>query len=218
MNEKLKQQFEEQLVYLPDINQQALKSFDWATQLLSIGHQYGLHIDQLEDLQIETMMLLVGLVSPDQYPDHLTEKLAVSPTEITKIIGQINEQIFSPIHDYIVSGGIKPVITPASVMESAGLEITTDETPITATLSGPTIRTGGSTSINQSIPDSKPIDQSPTNSSPLQFHPTTIPVPQPPTTEKPVLVTRLSKEKLEQMVKDRQKTIDATIQSMDQVT
>jgi hypothetical protein len=56
MNDKLRQSFEEQLVYLPEINQQALKSFDWATELLAIGKNYGLHIDELEDLQIETML------------------------------------------------------------------------------------------------------------------------------------------------------------------
>jgi hypothetical protein len=41
MNDKLRQQFEEQLTYLPDINQQAMRSFDWATELISIGHGYG---------------------------------------------------------------------------------------------------------------------------------------------------------------------------------
>ncbi|HQV64667.1 MAG TPA: hypothetical protein PKZ56_00290 [Candidatus Paceibacterota bacterium] len=212
MNEKLKQQFEEQLIYLPDINQQALKSFDWATQLLSIGHQYGLHIDQLEDLQMETMMLLVGLISPEQYPDHLTEKLAVSPTEISKIIEQINHQVFIPIHDYIINGGDNPITTPENVMGSAGLEITTDETPINTAPPGPTIRTGGSTPINQVVPDTKPE-----SIIPLQFRPTPMPtIPQSQIPNQVLSPALLSKEKLEKLVQDRQKTIDASIQSMDQ--
>lgn len=219
MNEALKQQFEEQLTYLPAVNQQALRSFDWATQLLSIGHQYGLHIDQLEDLQIETMLVLVGLVSPDDYETELITRLAVSTSEAEKILNEVNKQIFIPIHDYIVNGGEKKVnTTPAGTMESAGFQMTDDETPITITGTVP-VRIGGNQPTGQSIPDTKPAMVSP-----LQFHPNpnVSTAPELPKMEIPVPLPvpspiQLSKEKLEKMIEDRKKTVDATIQSMDQV-
>ncbi len=238
MNEKLRQSFEEQLVYLPEINQQALKSFDWATELLSIGKNYGLHIDQLEDLQIETMLVMVGLVQVKDYPDELITRLAISPSEANRIIEQVNERIFTPIHDYIVNGGPKIITTPTGVMESAGFEITNDDAPLVTKTDNFT-RVGGVASPMQTIiaDDVKPVPQSTpvtpavsapvtvSGTTPLQFHPeeeksTTPLIPVQPiisteTTPTPVM---LSKEKLEAMYHDRQKTIDATLQSMDQVS
>lgn len=231
MNDKLRKSFEEQLVYLPEINQQALKSFDWATELLSIGKNYGLHIDQLEDLQVETMLVMVGLVQVKDYPNELIMRLAISPSEANRIIEQVNDRIFTPIHDYIVNGGPKVVTTPTGVMESAGFEITNDDAPL-VTQTENFVRVGGIASPAQPTveavkPVSQPvITQAPitTGTTPLQFHPDeekspvadipaqTIPVETAPA---PVM---LSKEKLEAMYHDRQKTIDATLQSMDQVS
>lgn len=224
MNEKLRQQFEEELVYLPEINQQALKSFDWATELLAIGKNYGLHIDELEDLQIETMLVMVGLVPPENYQNELITRLAISPTEANKIIEQVNERIFTPIHDYIVNGGPKKTTTPAGVMESAGFEITNDDTPLTP-VADKLVRVGGVPQPIQMNPDINPVPQpTPTTTpvSPLQFHPeesktTTPEIPTQPLPPEPVATTQLSKEKLNALYHDRQKTIDATLQSMDPV-
>lgn len=225
MNEKLRQQFEDQLIYLPAINQEALRSFDWATELIAIGKNYGLHIDELDDLQIETMLVLVGLITAEQYPNELINRLAISPTEADKIISDINERVFIPIHDYIVSGGKKAEQTPKTIMESAGFQITTEESPVPA-ITTPLVRTGGDTMTGQSLPDSKPAVPTPViPPSPLQFHPsepttaveapvTPVPISDPIITMPPI---PFSKEKLEQVYHERQKAIDTTLQSMDPV-
>lgn len=220
MNETLRQSFEEQLVYLPEINQQALKSFDWATELLAIGKNSGLHIDELEDLQVETMLVLVGLSQPSEYQNELITRLAISPTEANKIIEQVNQRVFKPIHDYIVNGGPKKPTTPAGVMESAGFEITNDDTPLTP-VADKLVRVGGIAPSMQIPPEVNPVTQS-APVSPLQFHPeesktTTPEIPTQPLPPEPVATTQLSKEKLNALYHDRQKTIDATLQSMDPV-
>lgn len=222
MNDKLRQQFEDQLTYLPTINQEALKAFDWASELIGIGKNYGLHVDELEDLQIETMLLLVGLTSPDNYEKELIERLAISPSEAGKIIEQINDRIFTPIHNYIVNGGVKAQSTPIMIMGSAGLEMTRDDSPIQTTPSStPLVRVGGEHPTVQPIPESKPSPVLPP--SPLQFHPSEEKSIQPSTIipTEPVIpklsTISLSKEKLEQVSQNRQKIIDATLQSMDQV-
>lgn len=226
MNEKLRQQFEDQLTYLPAINQQALRSFDWATELVAIGKNYGLHIDELDDLQIETMLVLVGLVDSDQYQNELINRLAISPTEAGKIIEDINKRVFTPIHDYIVSGGQKAESTPTTIMESAGFQMTTEDAPVPSANTVPLVRTGGDTPLAQSLPESKPVVPMPViPPSPLQFHPTeeksTEPTPiaeMPVTTPiAPVPSIPFSKEKLEQVYQERQKAIDTTLQSMDPV-
>lgn len=225
MNDKLRQQFEDQLTYLPAINQQALRSFDWATELVAIGKNYGLHIDELDDLQIETMLVLVGLVDPGQYQNELINRLAISPTEAGKIIEDINDRVFTPIHDYIVSGGQKAEATPTTIMESAGFQMTTEDTPVPSTNTTPLVRTGGDTPIAQSLPESKPIPAPVIPPSPLQFHPveekSTEPAPIAVMPATPVVAAAapipFSKEKLEQLYQERQKTIDTTLKSMDPV-
>ena len=220
MNEKLRQTFEEQLTYLPSINQQALRSFDWATELVGIGKQYGLHVDQLDDLQIETMLVLVGITNPDDYPNELITRLAISPSEADKIIEQVNDRIFTPIHDYIVRGG--PIMNPptdTAIMADAGLQMANqDITPITPT--NPLVRVGGEPIvqpvINTSVSNTVTVPVSP-----LVFNPQTIsqtqsvevPVTILPTNEPTIMSSR---EKLEKIYQDRKKTIDATLQSMDQ--
>ena len=123
MNQTLFQKhYEENLALLPQVSQQALKSFNWVSVLLDIGKSYALQLDELEDLQVETMMLLVGIVSPDDYESEIGNILPVSKTEISKLLEDINLKILKPIHDYIVNGG--PLEQDTVTHESAGLGFT----------------------------------------------------------------------------------------------
>jgi hypothetical protein len=205
MNDKLKQQFEEQLAYLPDITQQALKSFDWATGILSIGKKHGLYIDQLEDLQIETMLVLVGLVQPEDYPKELMNRLALSPAETDKIIDDINDEIFTPIHNYIIESENKTPKIPTelttpqpisfgSPLDQAGMKQTFDDAP-TPTPTVPLSRVGGTNTYGATIPETRPI----------QFNPT---VTTTPVSNAPV---PLSMDKLKNLYQRRQQIVDTTL-------
>ena len=99
------QHYNEQLELLPAINQEAIRSCDWMNMLVDIGKKNALMLDEVEDLQIETMLVLVGVTSPDNYEAELIEKLALSPAQADKLLSDINQQVFTPIHDYIVRGG-----------------------------------------------------------------------------------------------------------------
>lgn len=123
MNNKLQQHYENRKKLLPDIQQQALDSFNWLSVLLDIGKKYTLQIDELEDLQIEVMLVLVGLSNPLDLEGELGNKLPLSPVEIDKLLGDINTKILEPIHDYIVNGG--PVVS--SPMETAGITVVTEQ-------------------------------------------------------------------------------------------
>lgn len=205
MNENFQKTFEEQLAYLPEVNQRALRSFDWATELIAIGKQHGLHIDELEDLQIETMLVLVGLVHPNDYESELINRLAISPAEAGKIIADINTHVFIPIHDYIINETtpknvpLTPDPAPVNDLERVGISITQDDQPV-PTPQTPLARVGGSV-LNQKISSS--------SGTPLQFQPGA-PMITPVQSPKP----HLSMQKLQQLHQQRQKIIDTTIQSM----
>lgn len=115
--------YQEQLKLLPEISQQALASFNWISVLLDIGKSYALQLDELEDLQVETMMLLVGLTPADKYEQELVNTLPISRTEVIKLLGDINTKILTPVHDYIINGG--PV--EQTPLQKTGVEIVPTE-------------------------------------------------------------------------------------------
>lgn len=223
MNSKLQQQFEEQLQYLPEINQQALRSFNWAEELIAIGKKHGLPIDSLEDLQIETMLVLVGLVSPEEYPDELATRLAISPAQVEMILGDVNDKILVPIHDFIINGGQKPLSEPGfnptiqseiqtapqnipihvqsettqNPLHAAGIDITTDDSP-TIFPETSVVRMGG---IPSTIPETKPVG------TPLTFQ------PEQTTSILPEIQPPLSLQKLQSISEQRKKVIDITIEN-----
>lgn len=128
MNQALfEKHYQEQLKLLPEISQQAISSFNWIGVLLDIGKSYALQLDELEDLQLETMMLLTGIASADEYESELSGLLPLSKIELSKLLGDVNAKILQPIHDYIINGG---PITPGP-MEQAGVNLVNEDESIT---------------------------------------------------------------------------------------
>ena len=188
MDDTLKQALEEQLAYLEPINQQAIQSFDWATEVVVIGRKFGLLIDDIKDLQHETMMVLVGLLGVEDYENQIITKVALAPTEASKIVEQISERVFSPIHDFILHGGTNTstVAVINTNTKDTGIEII-QEKPTPVTIDSP-LQTTNDTSIPFSpifepqILDPVPVPNSNTPTAPIN-NSTPIPIaPQNPTT------------------------------------
>lgn len=125
MNQQIFQKhYTENLALLPQISQQAINSFDWVNILLDIGKSYALQLDELEDLQLETMMLIVGITPADEYEHQLSSALPLPKTDFEKLLGDINTRILEPIHDYIVNGGPVEKTIPS---ETADIVLMTGE-------------------------------------------------------------------------------------------
>lgn len=102
MDPGIKQTYDEYFAQLTPVHQQALQSIDWQTKTIELGHAYGLHIDELEDLIVETMLVLIGANTADQYPAELKERVPLPPAELDRLTDDIAAQVFTPIHDRIV--------------------------------------------------------------------------------------------------------------------
>lgn len=146
LSPSLQSVLDNRLRYLPEITGKAINSIDWSSKLITIGKKYGLHIDEMEEFQGAVLKSMIGLVPPEKFESELTSTLALSPVDVEKIIHEINDTIFEPIHDYIVHQGaprdelkktgiiIEPAITPtvAPVSENS-FEVTdtiTTNTPL----------------------------------------------------------------------------------------
>lgn len=110
--------YHEQLALLPSLNQSALQSIDWMGLLIDIGKSHGVDHDDIPDLQLETMLILVGLEDPNNYESQLIATLALSPAEADKLITDITEQIFTPIANYIISNSQTSPVGTESVSKS----------------------------------------------------------------------------------------------------
>lgn len=98
----LTQKIEEQIKTLPSVTQRALHDFDWKTQILAIGTMYDLNLDQLDTLEQETTLVLVGLVPADSYVSELKKRLEISNTAASQIVEESNKKIFLPLRDLVL--------------------------------------------------------------------------------------------------------------------
>ncbi|MEI8223923.1 MAG: hypothetical protein WCG20_02250 [bacterium] len=96
------------LRYLPEITGKAINSIDWPTKVVEIGHKYGLHIDDIEELQTVVLKSMTGLASPADFETNLISATAASPSTIEKLIQDLNHQIFEPIHNFVMTDGKAP--------------------------------------------------------------------------------------------------------------
>jgi|GEM_PF-3600257 len=98
----LTQKIEEQIKTLPSVTRRALHDFDWKNQILGIGRMYDLNLDQLDTLEQETTLVLVGLIPANKYVSEIKKRLEISTTAASQIVEEANKKIFIPIRDMVL--------------------------------------------------------------------------------------------------------------------
>ena len=102
MTDKLKQIIKEEVVKLPKEKQEAIDSFDWVSISENIGKKYLLSEDEINDLQTETLLILVGLENPNLYALNIENNVGTSKNEAEKIVEEVNQRRFTPISNLFV--------------------------------------------------------------------------------------------------------------------
>jgi hypothetical protein len=105
LSSNLQSILDNRLRYLPDITRKAINSVDWPSELVTIGKKYGMHVDEMEDFQSVVMRAMTGLLAPDKFESELISALALSPANAEKILLDVNDHVFEPIHDYVMNKG-----------------------------------------------------------------------------------------------------------------
>lgn len=100
-NPTLQDAIKEDLLMLPKESQAVVNSFDWLGETEKIGKENNLNEDEINNLQIETALVLVGLTSPDLYPYNIDEKVGTTLEKSKKIADEALEKVFKPIADKI---------------------------------------------------------------------------------------------------------------------
>lgn len=119
LSSSLQTLLQNRLRYLPEITGKALSSFDWSSEVVHIGHDQGLHMDEIEDLQAVVLKSMTGLLPPSDFESNIIAATAASPSDVEKIIQRLNEKVFEPIHSFVMNNGVIPPSQPV-----AGIEFT----------------------------------------------------------------------------------------------
>jgi len=101
--ETLQKAIEEELLMLPKETQAVLRDFPWFEILEDIGVKSALLEEEITGLQTETALLLVGVMSPEEYKQKLINEVGLTENEANKIQKEVLEKILEPIAEQITS-------------------------------------------------------------------------------------------------------------------
>ena len=82
----------------PDV-QKVVADSNYAKDLFDIAKANKLTYEQLETLQLETFMALLGMNKPDEYRSFLQSAFKKTDAEMDVLVSAINERVFDPIKE-----------------------------------------------------------------------------------------------------------------------
>jgi hypothetical protein len=132
----LKIKIEEAKRQLPLETINAINTVDWRMAILGLRAKKGYTFEQLGDLELETELLLSGLVSPEDYPKELSKRLGIPRTEANDLVNEMNDLVFKKIRGELVKNTERKKIFASKmkevenndkdILESAGIKIIPD--------------------------------------------------------------------------------------------
>ena len=87
---------------LPRETRHAIDSVDWRAIILGMREKKGYSFEQLEDLELETELLLCGLLNPTNYSKELEERLKIPRSQVDLLVQEMNEFVFKKIKDELI--------------------------------------------------------------------------------------------------------------------
>ncbi|MBP9701653.1 MAG: hypothetical protein KBD47_01570 [Candidatus Pacebacteria bacterium] len=115
---------------LPTAYRKALGAIDLPKRLLKIRDLEELSIDQISEIEVEIILSILGLRSPEDFVEEIQKKLEVDEDKAISITDTVNNEIFLPLRSIIQQGAaIEPehrLETPDEILkhiEDGGLEL-----------------------------------------------------------------------------------------------
>ncbi len=99
MDDNQKKLIEEQMQRIPAEVREAIEASDWERTVFNIGRAHKMHIDDIDSLSIETILTMIGLEHPKDFPENLQKQTGVSDETLMEIVDEINERLFSKIRN-----------------------------------------------------------------------------------------------------------------------
>lgn len=89
----------EQFARLPDDVQDMIMSSDYQTVVTTIAKEEDLTINQLGGLEIQTTLVLLGILDTKDYASTITQELKLAPEKAESVVKKVNEKVFLKIRE-----------------------------------------------------------------------------------------------------------------------
>jgi hypothetical protein len=118
-SQNLKNTIDEHMKSLPHDVQEAIHGSSWERKILEIGRKYGLHVDQLEILQTELSLAVLGLVGRDEFVRETMREAHIPKQTMELMVFDINRDIFEPIRDRLKQTRVREEVEDEIAEEAA---------------------------------------------------------------------------------------------------
>jgi len=113
----IKKLIEERMLELPQTIRDVIVKSGWTNTIRSLVKKHNLRIDQGSNLETETLLIMLGIETQEQYIKNLINEAQLSPELAGEIAQEVNLQIFSLIKNKLIenteekdeSAGIKEI-------------------------------------------------------------------------------------------------------------
>lgn len=107
-------QVQDALDKAPEAIQNTLSNGAALDFIINLSSRYGLHVDTAGSLSILIRNLVLGLLSPAEFPGELAA-LGIDTVTASKITTDLNADVFIPLNELIRNGGTDQSAVPATV-------------------------------------------------------------------------------------------------------
>lgn len=87
---------------LPEETLAAISAVPWQAEIIKMRETKGYSFEQLGDLELETELLLCGLLSPKDYPKELQNRMKISAGAANDLMEEMNKLVFSKIKGELI--------------------------------------------------------------------------------------------------------------------
>ncbi len=129
MNPETQKLIDDRIAVLPENIRESIRKIDWGKDIVEIGKKNGLHMEQMGDLQLETVLVLVGLSHPNDYGLNLKRALGTNDLQTTAIVADVNEKILKSVRQDLIDFMAKEDAQVGDPLQQSGVEIMPDTRP-----------------------------------------------------------------------------------------
>lgn len=116
---------EERIEKLPKSVVEAIKNVPWVERMKKIAKANNLDTKQTEGFETETTLIVLGIESPENYPENLSQNVGLSDDMVISIAKEVNKQIIEPIISAVnrKKEKIQPINSPAPTPTPSNLPV-----------------------------------------------------------------------------------------------
>lgn len=97
----------------------AIAAVPWQAVVLQMRETKGYSFEQLGNLEMETELLLCGLLSPNNYPGELENRMRITKAQAGELVNEMNEKVFAKIKEELIKNTERKNIFTKKTSDSA---------------------------------------------------------------------------------------------------